>query len=409
MSEWKRCIKPICAGLVVQLCVGILYLWSVFKMMVVEQYQWSLDAANLVASVMLFAFVLGNFLGGYLQDIINPRLVATLGCVLFSAGIFASSLLTSETISLIYVTYCCMGGLGSGFAYAAILFSIQKWLPHRRGLASGLAASTFGLSTVVFSPVSQWLLDTTGSVAATFRILSIVFFVVSMVACLFLRLPDQKYLDSLNLPEAATGTDASMTLGQTVRSPQFWILAMALFFYNATWNMLTPLIKDLGMSRGLAEGMAVMTVSLTGITNFAGRIVMSSLSDAVGRFRILYTLCAITFVSGLLLTFSRSGLFVVAVLAAAFAYGGPSAVFPTTCTDFFGPKYAGRNYGVLMLFLGISSVVFNPISNVLHNLTGGYFATFVMGMATAALSCLFCFLLYRRRDRAVLSTGPEKK
>ena len=235
MSQSKRCIKPICAGLLVQLCVGILYLWSVFKMAVVDQYQWSLDAANLVASVMLFAFVLGNFAGGYLQDIISPRLVSTIGCVLFCGGVLASSFLTPATIPLIYLTYCCISGVGSGFAYAANLFCIQKWLPHRRGLASGLAASTFGLSTVVFSPVSQWLLTSTGSVAATFRILAIVFFVLSMAGCLFVSMPDQAYLDSLNLP-AGAGGENSLNLGQAVRTAPYWLLLFCIFFYNATWN-----------------------------------------------------------------------------------------------------------------------------------------------------------------------------
>lgn len=401
MSQVKRCVKPICAGLLVQLCVGILYLWSVFKMAVVDQYQWSIDSANLVASVMLFAFVLGNFIGGYLQDIINPRLVSTLGCVLFSGGILASSFLTPATIPLIFLTYCCISGLGSGFAYAANLFCIQKWLPHRRGLASGLAASTFGLSTVVFSPVSQWLLTATGSVAATFRILAIVFFVLSMVGCLFVRLPDQAYLDSLSLP-AGAGGETSLCLSQAVRTPPYWLLVACLFFYNATWNTLTPLIKDLGMARGLSEGAAVLTVTLTGITNFAGRLIMSSLSDRLGRFKVLYILCGITAVSALVLTFGRSGLYSAAVLATAFAYGGPSAVYPTTCTDFFGPKYAGRNYGSMMLALGLSSVVFNPISNALHNATGGYTATFILGFVTALLTVVLTAALKRYRSTAVM-------
>ena len=402
MSNFKSCVKPICAGLLVQLCVGILYLWSVFKMAVVEQYQWSLDAANLVASVMLFAFVLGNFIGGYLQDIINPRLVSTMGCILFSGGILASSFLTSDTIALLYLTYCCISGLGSGFAYAANLFCIQKWLPHRRGLASGLAASTFGLSTVVFTPLSQWLLTSTGSVSATFRILAIVFFILSMVGCLFIRLPDKAYLDSLHLPASAVSGDSSLNLSQALRTTPFWLLAFSLFFYNATWNTLTPLIKDLGLSRGLSENIAVLTVSLTGITNFAGRLIMSSLSDKLGRFKVLYILCGITALSALLLTFSRSGLYTAAVLATAFAYGGPSAVFPSTCTDFFGPKYAGRNYGLMMLALGLSSVIFNPISNALYHATKGYTATFLLGTATALIAFLLCWQLYLRRTSAVL-------
>ncbi len=88
----------------------------------------------MVSSYMLFSFVGGNLIGGFVNDRKGPRLTATLGVFMFSLGIFLTSLLTKKTVGWINVTYSLLGGLGSGFAYGAGISCLQKWLPHRRGL-----------------------------------------------------------------------------------------------------------------------------------------------------------------------------------------------------------------------------------------------------------------------------------
>jgi OFA family oxalate/formate antiporter-like MFS transporter len=342
---------------------------------------------------MLFSFVLGNLIGGYLQDRTNPKLVAAIGCFLFCAGVFLSSLLTASTIALLYLTYCVMGGLGSGFAYGSVISCVQKWFPHRRGFASGLSVSAFGLSTVIFSPVSKWLLSLPSfsgrEVPMTFRTLSIVFFLISMAACLFIRLPSEDYHKGLNLPaNGASANAGSKTPLQAMREPNFWCLFFACFFINATWNICVPLIKDLGMQRGLPETWAVMTVSLTGITNAAGRLIMATVSDKIGRTATITLLAAITGVCALSMLVAGGPVYTLVILVIAFAYGGPSAVHPAMTTDFFGPKFSGTNYGIVMLALGLSSVAFNGLSNLLSQATGGYTASFLVAAAAAIIPIL---------------------
>ena len=98
--------------------------------------------------------------------------------------------------------------------------------------------------------------------------------------------------------------------------------------------------------------------------------------------------------------FVGGGVYFAVVLMVAFAYGGPAAINPATSTDFFGPKYSGSNYGVIMLALGLSSVVFNAISNALSAATGAYTLTFLMGAATAALSVIIYLAVGRLRAKA---------
>lgn len=383
--------------LIVQICVGILYVWSVFKQPAIDYFGWETGSVNLVASLMLFCFCFGNLLGGMLQDRIGPKPVCTLGVCLFGGGILVSSFLpASAPIVLFYLSYGLVAGLGSGFAYGPVLSCIQKWFPHKRGFASGLGASAFGLSTVIFAPIIDKLLAGVG-LSKTLMILAVLFLVVGLFGCTLISLPDEEYIAALNLPAAANADDRSKSLGQAVRTAPFWLLFLGCFLYNGTWNMLTPLIKGLGIERGLAAGMATLCVSLTGITNAAGRLVMASLSDKLGRIRTLILLCGMTLLGGLLLIFVGGGAYFAVVLLVAFAYGGPAAINPATSTDFFGPKYSGSNYGVIMLALGLSSVAFNAISNALFAATGAYTLTFLMGAITAALSIAIYLVIGRLR------------
>lgn len=384
--EKKRMLPAVIGCVAVQLCVGILYVWSVFKQPAIGFFGWKDGSVNLVASFMLFCFCFGNLIGGVIQDRTGPKPVCIAGVCLFGGGILSSSFLPAGTpIVVFYLTYCLVAGMGSGFAYGAVLSCMQKWFPHKRGFASGLGAGAFGLSTVVFSPVIGKLLAAV-SLPVTLRVLSVVFLVVGLAACMLISLPDTAYLVSLNLPERKAADGASKTLSQAACTLPFWLLFLGCFLFNGTWNMLTPLIKDLGVSRGLSQGAALLCVSLTGLFNAAGRLIMASLSDKLGRIRTLYVLCGMTIVCALLLVFASGGAYMAVVLIAAFAYGGPAAVNPATSTDFFGPKYSGTNYGVIMLALGVSSVVFNALSNALYAATGAYTLTFVMGAATAVAS-----------------------
>ncbi|MBR5491206.1 MAG: MFS transporter [Oscillospiraceae bacterium] len=395
MAKKQSPIVPVVALLVAQLCVGILYVWSVLKKATIDYYMWEDGAVNLVASFMLFAFCVGNFAGGALNDKIGPKKVCMLGMILFGGGILASSFIpVGAGIIGFYVTYCIIGGIGCGFTYGAVISGIQKWFPHRRGFASGLGTSTFGLATVVFSPIIGKMLGVM-TISTTLRILSIVFLVVGLVASLFVKLPSAEYLSTLPIPAPKkTSIDTKdMPLSVAINTLPFWCLFFGIFFYNGTWNLVTPLIKGLGVERGLTEALAITCVSLTGLFNAAGRLIMASLSDKLGRINTMHILSVITAVCALLLIFVGEYAYFVVILVTAFAYGGPAAVNPATSTDFFGPKNSGANYGVIMLALGLSSIVFNAISNAMYAATGAYTLTFIMAALSAVVTIVIFIII----------------
>lgn len=397
-------LPSIIGCLVVQLCVGILYLWSVFRTPVQNTFGMTTSAVTMVSSIMLFSFVLGNLVGGFINDKKNPKFANVIGVVLFALGIGLTGLLTAKTSSLIYLTYCIMGGLGSGIAYGACISCIQKWLPHKRGFASGLAVSAFGLSTVVFTPVSNWLIgrftldDGTVNFMAVFFILAGVFAVLGLIACVFIKLPTENYIKSLNIPASKSPMgQKNYTLGEAIKTVPFWCIFLSIFFINGTWNLTSPIIKTLGMERGLTESLAVFAVSFTGIPNAAGRLLMASLSDKIGRIPTMIILCAMTLVGAICMTFITGIPYIVVVGVIAFAYGGPSALNAAMSTDFFGPKNSGTNYGVIMLALGFSSIFFNWISTTF--LKSDPVPTFIMAAITAVVPVLLMYIISRYQKK----------
>lgn len=403
---------PVTACLLVQMCVGIIYLWSVFNLPVTEAFDMTNAAGSMVSSYMLFAFVLGCLVGGIINDHRGPRFTITIGVLLFGFGVGSTGILTRESAPLINVTYAMFGGLGSGFGYTACMNCIQKWFPTKRGFASGLAAAAFGFSTVVFTPLSRWLMDCftdAGTGLVNFRpvffLLGGLFLVLGLAASLFVHLPEADSPQALAAEQAGPGRTHSVypdTLNakMVVRTAPFWCIFFTIFFSASTWTLVLPMISSLGVMRGLSLTAATITVSFTGIVNTVGRLVLASLSDKIGRRATMTALSCLTIIGALLLTFIKGPGYICAIMLIAFAYGGPGPLAGTFAVDFFGAKNSARNFGLITLSLGFSSVVCNMISTWL--LRGSEVATFIMAAAMAAVPIGLMILLrrYEETERA---------
>lgn len=398
-SVRKQQIRSIAGCLLVQMCVGIIYLWSIFKTPMARSFGCRVEELNMVSSYMLTAFVIGCFLGGLLNDRKGPKLTCLLGVQIFSAGIVLSAWLNPSNVSLISFTYAGIGGLGSGLSYSACISCVQKWLPNKRGLATGLAVSAFGLSTVIFAPVSQMIMTAftsgvTGLVdfGGVFATLGLIFLSVGLAASHLITLPEEDA--PARRGETVRGRDLS--IGQAVRTRQYWCIFLTVFFINGTWNLTVPMIYDLGIQRGLSVTLATFAVSFTGIPNAAGRLIMASLSDKLGRRVCTCLLALLTAAAAIAMMTARGWAYIAVVAVIAFAYGGPSSVNAAMTTDYFGARYSGTNYGVIMIALGLSSLCFNTLSSAV--LKGNVALSFAVAASTALIPVLLMLVMGKPSD-----------
>lgn len=373
-------------GMILQLCAGIIYMWSVFKGPVSEHLSWDANKAAVTSSIMLAVFVLGIIIGGRMQDKYTPSPVALAGSICLGMGMILSAFTPQSMPWLIYIFYGIIGGFGVGCVYTTTVSVVQKWFYDKRGFATGMMIGAFGFSLVLFAPTTKFLLSTWG-VPKTFLFLGILFLLICSICSLFLVNPEIKESAS-----TAVNTQKQYTTLEMLKTKEYYLLTLALFFILPTYFILNPLFISLGVERGLAENLAAFGVMLTGIASASGRLLTSWFSDLVGRKAAIITITSIMLVATLTMIFAQSMVFLICITAIAFCFGGAASVFAATAADLFGTKHIGLNYGCVMIGFGVSALVFPLLSNALAT-TGAYTFSFVVSAAACVVTLILIAFL----------------
>ena len=389
--ETKNRYYILTAGMIIQFCAGIIYGWSVFKGPVAAYLNWDAGSASLTSSVMLAMFVLGIILGGYAQDKLGPRKITLAGSILIGGGMLCTAFVTGSAPWLVYITYGCVAGLGVGAVYMSTIAAVQKWFPDRRGFASGMIVCAFGLSLVVLAPLAKSMLSGLG-VPATFLILGASFLIVCGLCSLPIQNPPKGYLPDGYVPTQAASTKQQYSPKEIIKTKQYYLLAGGLFFTLPAYFILNPVFMSLGAVRGLSEGLAVLGVSLTGISSAAGRLTVAWASDKIGRKPAMAAIAIMIMIAALVMIAAEEVLFLICIMLVSFGFGGAASVYSTMTVESFGTKYGGMNFGLVMIGFGVSALVSQNISKILT--TGGnYTSSFVLAAVTCAIAIILVLMM----------------
>ena len=388
-------IIPVIACLVTMLCIGIVYMWSVFQKPAIDYYGWPDTAVTMVSSVTLFMFVAGIFAGGVLVDRIGPKLVVMTAGIMFFAGLMLTSFLSAKTPWLIYLTYGVLGGAGVGFAYSGAINCIQKWLPHRRGFATGICVCAFGLSIVIFAPVTKNLLDI--GVPFTFRMLAIILGLIVFAMSFFFKTPPKGYAEKLGVK--IVQDTGSYSLAESLRDPRFWFMCSSLFFGTAAYMIINPRVVTLAILRDIPELQRTITVQLLGISSALSRLILPTLSDKISRSKTIFVMMIVMMVSSFLMVFAGGALYSIAIFFIVFAYSGPAGIYPAMVGDAYGMKNMSSIFGMAFLCIGLSSITFGTwlpsVINPQASVDGNYTIIFIVGAVINVIP-LVCMLIYDR-------------
>lgn len=384
ITENKSGLKVLITGAILQLFLGIIYVWSVFVMPVSEFYSWDISGVKLTSSYMLCFFVVGILIGGKLQIKIGAAKVVLIGGLMLAAGMFATAFIPKDYAWLIYVTYGIIGGFGVGAAYNAIISSAQKWFPKNRGFATGISVCAFGFSTVIFAPLIEVLVKQYG-LQNTFIILSAAFFVVVLALFSFIKLPVE---DGTNAISSALLEKKQYTMAEILKTKEFYFITLSLMLATAAFFILNPSFKTLAVERGLDPAIGTLLVMITGIANALGRLGAPLLSDKIGREKTALIIIAVTALGAVSLCFVQGFIFMAVVAAIAFCYGGYSGVYPVITADYFGIKNVGSNYGAVMVGFAISALIFPMAISQIQDTTVKFIALSVLAAIGAVLIIL---------------------
>src|SRR6202008_2570623 len=218
------------AGIFLQIALGAVYAWSVFRVPLSKQFGWSISEVTLTFTISIFVLGIAAFFGGLWLNRVGPRAVALTGGVLYGLGVFLASFSYYKLLWL-YLSYGVIGGIGLGFSYIVPVAVLVKWFPDRRGLITGIAVGGFGAGALVTAPVATRLIQSVG-VLNTFAYLGIAYLVITVVAALFMQNPPDGWTPEGWVPTVSQASQRSgqdSTLGEALRSWQWWVLWLLLF------------------------------------------------------------------------------------------------------------------------------------------------------------------------------------
>src|SRR5436309_2806767 len=174
------------AGVLLQIALGAVYAWSVFRVPLAKQFGWSISEITLTFTISIFVLGVAAFFGGLWLNRKGPRVVALTGGTLYGLGVFLASF--SHSLWWLYISYGVIGGIGLGFAYIVPVAVLVKWFPDRRGLITGIAVAGFGAGALITAPVATRLIQSVG-VLSTFAYLGVAYLIVAVVTGVFMQNP----------------------------------------------------------------------------------------------------------------------------------------------------------------------------------------------------------------------------
>jgi OFA family oxalate/formate antiporter-like MFS transporter len=396
--------RVVFSGTAINLCLGVLYAWSVWKKTLVNvdlagspipahpgwEFITNAQAAT-PFSLCVVIFALLMIPGGRIQDKLGPKVGAITGGLFLAAGCIIAGLMKSYG-GLVF-GFGVMGGIGMGIGYAAPTPAALKWFgPHQRGLVAGLVVSGYGGAALYIAPLARYLINNTG-LTGSFVWLGVWFGAVTIIAGSMLAWPEAGYVPPAAPPAAAgkkviSGTIIDWTPSEAAKTWQLY--ALIFLFIGTTQSGLLIIANAATILKKAAAGSAFLVAnawilaSYGGLVNACGRIGTGKYSDIIGRDNAYTVNCLVSAACLLLLptVIKSQNLFLLflAVGIAYWQYGGGLALMPSYTADFFGPKNLGMNYG--LVFLGWGGGFFmTRLGGTIEDMTGSLTWAFVMSAA----------------------------
>jgi len=360
----NRILFPI-LGIGINLCLGNLYAWSVFRKPLQAAYGWTAAEATLPFQISIAFFAIAMVFAGRIQDKVGPKAVGMTGGVLFGVGFILSSMM-GHTLMGLYIAYGLVCGVAMGCAYVTPLAVTIKWWPDKRGLMTGLVVMGFGAGAIIGGIGGPLLIANVG-VMTTFLIFGILFGGVVTLCAALLRNPRAGYKPGgWSPPAPAPGAKvvrADYTPGEMVGTTQFYLLWICYFIGSAVGLTLISQASPIGQEMAkLSPVVAGGAVTLLAVFNGLGRPGFGWISDAVGRRNAVILDFAVLIVAMLLVLPNATtfGMYALGVCMVGFGFGGFLALMPAFTADFYGTKNLGINYGWVFSAWGAAGV-FGPI------------------------------------------------
>ncbi len=420
-SEATRWGQLVCGIVCMVMIANLQYGWTLFVGPIDQKYNWGLAAIQIAFTIFVLTETWLVPIEGYLIDRFGPRIMISLSGILVAIAWVINSI--ADSLFLLYVG-AAVGGIGAGVVYGGSVGNALKWFPDRRGLAAGLTAAGFGAgSALTVIPIAN-MIQSSGYEAAFLWFGLGQGIVVTLVA-LALRAPAPGEV-AAPAASAVQQTRRDYTPAETLKSPTFWVMYVMFVMVGAGGLMaiaqLAPIARDFKVDGipvtilGLTLPALTFALTIDRVLNGVCRPFFGWVSDHIGRENTMFIAFLLEGIGiyALLLFGNSPVAFVILSGFVFFAWGEIYSLFPATCTDIYGRKFATTNYGMLYTAKGTAALLV-PMANVLTNATGSWHAVFyVAAVLNIAAAVMALFVLKPMRIRtmtysatATVSSAPR--
>lgn len=414
-ERWSQLV----AGMICMIMTANLqYGWTLFVQPIQQKHGWSVAAIQVAFSIFVALETWLTPVEGWIVDKLGPqsgpKLMVAFGGVLIAAGWIANA--KADTLAMLYVG-AALSGIGGGAVYATAVGQAVKWFPDRRGLAVGLTAAGFGAGAALTVVPIREVIASSGYEAAFFWFGLTQGAVVFLIAWL-LRAPHADEIKTMTrmAPPKVVQSARSYTPTEMLKTPVFWLLYVMFVLVSASGLMATAQIaliaKDFNVANtAILFGATALSVALIvdNVCNGAARPLFGWVSDHIGREYTMAIAFGLGAVSYWLLGAMGTAPWAFVVFAALIflTWGEIFSLFPSTCTDSFGPKFATVNLSLLYTAKGASAFLV-PVANMIKTSTGNWHAVFIVtALMNLIVVGLALFVLKPLRSR-VATTEASK-
>ena len=395
---WQLIFGIICMVMIANLQYG----WTLFVNPIDQKYNWGRAAIQVAFTIFVLTETWLVPLEGYLIDKFGPRVMVGSSGVLVAIAWVMNAYASS--LPLLYLA-AAIGGIGAGVIYGASVGNALKWFPDRRGLAAGLTAAGFGAgSALTVVPIASMIASS--GYEAAFLWFGLAQGLVVVIFSLFLRAPGPTEVPAPAAP-AVQQSRRDYGPAEVLTSPPFWVMYVMFVMVGTGGLMATaqlgPIAKDFKIDSvpvsilGLTLPALTFALTIDRVLNGLTRPFFGWVSDQIGRENTMFVAFMLEGIGiyALLLNATNPLMFVILSGLVFFAWGEIYSLFPATCTDMYGRKFATTNYGMLYTAKGTAALLV-PLGNVLYDATGkSWTAVFILAAILNILAAVMALLVLR--------------
>ncbi len=388
-------------GLVINLCLGSIYAWSVFRKPLQSYFSVGATESLLPFIIFLAVFAITMPLVGGILDRYGPRTLTVIGGIIVGIGWILGS--QSSSMTMLSLTYGIIGGAGVGIVYNAPIGVAGRWFPDRRGLAVGATLLGFGLSPLITAPLANAMMAPNGVVVPqlvlpTLGYLGIAFLIIISILGLLLRFPPAGWSPEGTGPRAGVVVCRDLDRSAMIRTKGFWGLWICFLIGTLAGLMAIGISSPVGQEVfALSAGVSAALVGVFAVFNGIGRPIFGHLVDRTSpRTGAVVNLVIILLAALLLGGGSAAGaswVYILGFSALWLCLGGWLAIAPACTGAFCGTKYYGPCYGLVFTAYGAGAIAGNLLAGNLRDIFGSYITVFYPVAILSAIGIVVAYFL----------------